>query len=108
VYRAYRDFQALRLHFLAQRQPYSYTCMIKEMPAEDANDEALTKLFNFTTNGNVDYAAVGRNVCIRQGISWARWNASSLRPALPSFSWLWVTYGLLCKCIQKKRKERKG
>lgn len=34
------------------------------MPAEDASDEALAKLFNFTSNGDVVYAAVGRNVCL--------------------------------------------
>lgn len=63
LFRAYRDFQQLRLHYLSQKQPQGYTVMVSEMPKDDANDEAMTKLFNFTSHGQVEYAATAKAVC---------------------------------------------
>ena len=45
-----------------QKRPEAYSVMIQEMPADDASDEALTKLFNFTSKGDVNYAVTHKNV----------------------------------------------
>lgn len=61
--RAYRDYYALRVQYLSNKQPQGYTVLVKEMPADGATEEALMKTFNDASRGQVNYATVAKQVC---------------------------------------------